>query len=100
MVSVSDGGPVCTPSPTPANPPAGVQDSLRVWPEEGACAVAAAVASETGSQLRLGLLLGEGKEGMSFFLPLGTFVSLFSPLTLSGCQSPRFSRAGTWAEKA
>lgn len=71
-------GPVCTPTPIPSSPPAGVQDSLRVWPEEGACVMAAAAASETGSQLRLGLCLGEGKEGRSFFLPVGTFVSLVS----------------------
>lgn len=54
-----------------------------MWPEEGACAVAAAAASETGCQLRLGLLLGEGKEGRSFFLPLGTFVSLVCQPTYS-----------------
>lgn len=74
---------MCTPTPTPSNPPAGVQDSLRVWPEEGACVVAAAAASEIGSQLRLGLGLGEGKEGRSFFLPVGTFVSLVSQPTCS-----------------
>ena len=45
--------------------------------------VAAAAASETGSQLRLGLGLGEGKEGRSFFLPVGTFVSLVSQPTCS-----------------
>ena len=52
-----------------------------MWPEEGVCAVAAAAASETGFQLRLGLGLGEGKERRSFFLPLGTFVSLVSQPT-------------------